>query len=91
MENEELTLAQIIRGFILSPLSIEDSAKGLASYLSRKPNTYVLVDRIEGTVAYFIQEVKLDDFENFRMRGYMGSPWRYEKSSFEIDFSRKNV
>jgi hypothetical protein len=85
----EPTVQQVIDGFRYGLLlgGIEERANGIASYLMRSPRLMVMVDRIEGTVAHFIQQAMLDDSENFRIRGCMGDNVRFETSRFEINMA----
>lgn len=85
---DEPTLQQVIDGFRYGPLlgSIEDRAKGIASYLERSPKVRIALDRIEGTVAHFIQQTMLED-PVFHVRGRMGDFYRFETSRFEIDMA----
>jgi hypothetical protein len=87
---EEMTLEQIISGFRFMPGSTEDRANSIASYLSSRfgPKTLVAVDRIDGTIVHFVQSAMLDDFENFRARGYMGDQYRFDRSQFTIDLAQ---
>ncbi len=88
---EEMTLEQIIDGFRFMPGIMEERAASIAAYLSSRfgPKTLVIVDRIDGTVVHFVQSAMLDDFENFRARGYMGSPHRFADSQFTIDLAQQ--
>lgn len=88
---DEPTIQQVIDGFRYGPLlgSIEDRAAGIASYLSRG-KTSVIVDRIEGTIARFIQNTMLED-PMFHLRGGMGDFYRYETTRFEIDMVPQNA
>lgn len=88
---DEPTIEQVIDGFRYGPLlgSIEDRAAGIARYLSRG-EAYVIVDRIEGTVAHFIQQEKLED-PMFHIRGGMGEPYRYEATRFVIDMAPQDA
>lgn len=85
----EPTMQQVIDGFRYGPFlgTIEDRANGIASYLSRAPKVRVAVDRIDGTVAHFIQSVMIEDFETWRLNGCLGDPRRFEMSRFEIDMA----
>ncbi|CAE6859470.1 hypothetical protein R69746_07739 [Paraburkholderia aspalathi] len=87
---EEPTLEQIIDGFRGMPGSMQDRADAIASYLSSRfgSKVAVAVERIDGTVAHFIQSAMIDDFESFRLNGYMGDPYRFERSQFTIDLVR---
>jgi hypothetical protein len=84
---DEPTIQQVIDGFRHGPLlgSIDDRAAGIASYLSRG-KTSVIVDRIEGTVAHFIQHTILED-PMFHFRGGMGDFYRYETTRFEVEMA----
>lgn len=86
---DELTIAQVIDGFCYGPLlgSIEDRAAGLARYLSRG-KVAVVMERIDGTVAHFVQQTMLED-PMFEMSGRMGDFYRFETSRFEIDMAPK--
>lgn len=90
---EELNLAQVIDGFRYDPLlgGIEERAAGIASYLSRSPKVRVAVERIEGTIAHFIQSAMIEDFETWRLNGQMGDPYRFVTSQFEIDMAPQNA
>jgi hypothetical protein len=89
---DEPTLQQVVDGFRYGPLlgSIEDRAKGIASYLTRPPKLMVALDRIEGTVAHFIRQAMLED-PMFHVRGGMGDTHRFETSRFEIDMAPHNA
>lgn len=89
---DEPTLQQVIDGFRYGPLlgSTEDRANGLASYLGRSPKMRVALDRIEGTVAHFIQLTMIED-PMFHVRGGMGDFYRFETSRFEIDMAPQNA
>ena len=88
---DEPTIEQVIDGFRYGPLlgSIEDRAAGIARYLSRG-KAVVAVDRIEGTVAHFIQQTMLED-PMFHVRGGMGDFYRFERSRFEIDMAPREA
>ena len=85
---DEPTLEQVIDGFRRMPLlgGIGERAAVIAVYMTRS-RTVVTVDHIDGAVAHFIQSSILDDFENFRLRGYMGDAHRVVTSRFEIDMN----
>jgi hypothetical protein len=89
---DEPTVQQVIDGFRYGPLlgDIEDRANGIASYLTRAPKLMVALDRIEGTVAHFIQQAMLED-PMFHLRGGMGDNVRFEASRFEIDMAPQNA
>ncbi|MFM0141706.1 hypothetical protein [Paraburkholderia sp. RL18-085-BIA-A] len=90
---DEPTLQQVIDGFRYGPLlgSIEDRAKGIASYLERSPKVRVALDRIEGTVAHFIQSTMIEDYETWRLNGRLGDPIQFVTSRFEIDMAPQNA
>ena len=87
------TLQQVIDGFRYGPLlgSIEERANGIASYLSRGQKVSVVVERIEGTVAHFIQSTMIDDFETWHLNGRLGDQYRFETSRAEIDMAPREV
>lgn len=88
---DEPTIAQVIDGFRYGPLlgSMEDRAAGIAQYLSRSPKVCVAVERMEGTVAHFVQQTMLED-PMFHVRGGMGDLYRFETSRFEIDMGQNS-
>jgi hypothetical protein len=90
---DEPTVQQVIDGFRYGPLpgGIEERANGIAAYLTRSPRIMVALERIDGTVAHFIQSAMIDDFENFHLRGGMGDTHRFETSRFEIDMAPRNT
>jgi hypothetical protein len=85
---DEPTVQQVIDGFRYGPLlgSIEDRAHGIAQYLSRRPGTMVIVDRIEGTIAHFVRQSRLEN-PLFHLSGGWGDRYRFEKGGFEIDMA----
>lgn len=90
---EEPTIEQVIDGYRRLPLlgSIEDRANGIAQYFSRSPKVLVSVERIDGTVAHFIQSTMLEDFDAWRLNGCFGDPRRFETTRFEIDMASQTA
>ncbi|MDN7490617.1 hypothetical protein QZM35_23170 [Burkholderia sp. AU45274] len=88
---DEPTIQQVIDAFRHGPLlgSIDDRAASIANYLSRG-KTSVIVDRIEGTVAHFIQHTMLED-PMFHLRGGMGDFYKYETTRLEIEMAPQNA
>jgi hypothetical protein len=85
---DEPTVQQVIDGFRYGLLlgGIEERAAGIAAFLqSRSPKIGVAVERVDGTVAHFIQSTMIEDFETWRLNGYLGDPIRFETSRFIID------
>ncbi|MCM3582147.1 hypothetical protein M3795_16815 [Ralstonia pickettii] len=82
---DEPTLEQVIEGYRRLPLSIEERAAGIARHLSRG-TAAVAVERIDGTVAHFLQQTMLEN-PMFHLSGGMGNPHRFEVSRFEIDMA----
>lgn len=81
---DEPTVQQIINGFRMMPGSVEERATALASYLS-KDRAYAVVERIEGSMAHIDRMTLYDDFETWRLNGYMGDPYREIRERFRID------
>lgn len=88
---DEPTLQQVIDGFRYGPLlgSIEERAKGIAAYLTRG-TVAVVVDRIDGTVAHFAQQTRLENPMFFASGGW-GDLYRWEGSRFEIDMAPREA
>lgn len=82
----EPTMQQVIDGFRCGPLlgGIEERANGIAQFLSQSPKVMVSVERIDGSIAHFIQSTMLED-PIFQLRGGMGDPYRFDTFRFEID------
>lgn len=49
------------------------------------------MERIDGTVAHFAQLTMIEDFETWRLNGYLGNPRRFETSRFEIDMAPQDA
>jgi len=79
------TAQEIINGFRMAPTSIEERAAALAAYLSREPHTMAAIERMDGSTAYIIQQAILEDFETWRLNGYMGDPYRTVRQRFRIN------
>lgn len=88
---DEPTVAQIIDGYRYGPGigGIEDRAAGIAQYFTRG-KVAVAVERIEGTVAHFVQQTMRED-PMFHVRGGMGDFYRFDISRFEIDMAPRNA
>lgn len=88
---DEPTVAQIIDGYRYGPGigGIEDRAAGIARYFTRG-KVAVAVERIEGTVAYFVRQTMLED-PMFDVRGGMGDFYRFEVSRFEINMAPQSA
>jgi hypothetical protein len=82
---DELTIAQIIDGFRMMPVPLDERAAALAAYLSREPHTMAAVERLDGSTAYIIQQAILEDFETWRLNGYVGDAYRTTRLRFRID------
>lgn len=90
---DEPTLQQVIDGFRYGPClgEIEERANGIASFFTKLPKVSVIVERIDGTVAHFAQLTMIEDFETWRLNGYLGNPRRFETSRFEIDMAPQDA
>jgi len=85
---EDPTIEQIINGYRQLYPGTEECANGLAAFFSsRSPKVCVAVERIDGTVAHFIQSTMIEDFGTWRLNGCFGDPRRFETSRFEIDMA----
>ena len=83
----EPTVEQIIEGFRRMPLPLGERASSVAAYLLREPGVMVSVEHIDGTVAHFVQSIRVDDFEAWHVNGRFGEPIRVETTRFEIDIA----
>jgi hypothetical protein len=82
---EEPTIQQIINGFRSMPMPIEERATALATYLSSGDRTIATVERIDGSIAYIVRSTMFEDFETWRLNGYLGDPYRHVMHRFRID------
>lgn len=86
------TLQQVIDGFRYGPFGgINERAEAIASYFSRSPKVRVAVERIDGTVAHFVQSTMIEDFGGWALNGRLGDPYRFETSRFEIDMAPQSA
>lgn len=86
---DEPNVQQVIDGFRYGPFlgTIEERANGIAQFFSRSPKVMVSVERIDGTVAHFVQSTMIEDFEGWTLNGRLGDPYRFAISRFEIDMA----
>jgi hypothetical protein len=86
---DDPTIEQVIDGYRRLPLlgGIEDRANGIAQFFSQSPKVAVAVERIDGTVAHFVQSTMIEDFDGWTLNGRMGDPYRFAISRFEIDMA----
>jgi hypothetical protein len=82
---EEPTIPQIINGFRLMPMPIEERAAALATYLSSGDRTVAAVERIDGSMVHIVRSTLLEDFDTWRLNGMLGDPCRDIRHRFRID------